>query len=277
MTVYPFLVHFGRFTVTGYGIMMMFAFLVAGWVYAREVARAGMDPAIAWDSVVFAVIGGLLGGKLYYAALVGDPRALLSRGGLVWYGGFAGGLIAVFAYMWWKKLPIRRLLDLISPAMVVGYMLGRVGCFLVNDDYGLPTALPWGMEFPRGAPPSTAGVLEQQFHLTMPPGTPAEQVMAVHPTQLYEVALMFLIFWYLWRIREHQHGAGWLFGLYLVLSAAERFLVEFLRAKDDRFFAPFTLAQLFSVGVVLIGAWMLRRYAQPEMALNAPPAPAPVA
>lgn len=266
MTVYPFLIHFGRFTITGYGIMMMFAFLVAGWVYAKEVARAGLDTAIAWDTVVFAVLGGLLGGKLYYAALVGDPRALFSRGGLVWYGGFAGGLIAVFGYMWWKRLPIRRLLDLISPAMVVGYLLGRVGCFLVGDDYGIPTSVPWGMAFPRGSPPSTAAVLEQQFHVTLPPGTPAEQVLAVHPTQLYEVALMFAIFLVLWRVREHQHGAGWLFGLYLMLSTTERFLVEFLRAKDDRFFAPFTLAQVLSVAVVLIGGWMMRRYGRPESA-----------
>jgi phosphatidylglycerol:prolipoprotein diacylglycerol transferase len=270
MTVYPFLIHFGRFTITGYGIMMMFAFLVAGWVYAQEVARAGLDTAIAWDSVVWAVIGGLLGGKVYYAILVGDPGALLSRGGLVWYGGFTGGLLAVFGYMGWRRLPIRRLLDLIAPAMVVGYLLGRVGCFLVNDDYGVPTSLPWGMAFPRGAPPSTAAVLERVFHLTLPPGTSPEQVMAVHPTQLYEIALMFAIFVFLWRIREHKHGATWLFGLYLVLSAAERFLVEFLRAKDDRFFTPFTLAQLLSVGVVVIGVWLMRRYARPDATASEP-------
>jgi phosphatidylglycerol:prolipoprotein diacylglycerol transferase len=266
MTVYPFLIHFGRFTITGYGIMMMFAFLVAGWVYAKEVQRAGMDTAIAWDSVVFAVVGGLLGGKAYYAFLVRDPGALLSRGGLVWYGGFTGGLLAVFAYMGWKNLPIRRLLDLIAPSMVVGYMVGRVGCFLVGDDYGVPTSLPWGVSFPRGSPPSTAAALEHQFHIAIPSGTAPDQVMAVHPTQLYEIALMFAIFVFLWRIREHKHGAAWLFGVYLVLSATERFLVEFLRAKDDRFFTPFTLAQLLSVGVVLLGMWMMRRYRTPEAA-----------
>ena len=272
MTVYPFLIHFGSFTVTGYGIMMMFAFLMAGWVYAREVERAGMDSAIAWDTVVFAVLGGLAGAKLYYAALVGDMGALFSRGGLVWYGGFAGGMLAVFAYMWWKRLPYRRLLDLISPALAAGYMIGRVGCFLVNDDYGRPTSLPWGMKFPRGSPPTTAGALEQQFHVTIPPGTPSDQVLAVHPAQLYEVALALLIFWYLWRIRVHRHAPGWLFGLYLVFTGGARLFVEFFRAKDDRFFGPFTLAQLLSLTVAVLGGWLMLTYRAPE---TTPPATSP--
>lgn len=266
MTVYPFLIHFGGFTITGYGIMMMFAFLTAGWVYAREVERAGMDPAIAWDSVVFAVLGGLTGGKLYYAVLVGDLGALFSRGGLVWYGGFTGGAVAVFAYMWWKRLPYRRVLDLISPALAAGYVIGRVGCFLVNDDYGRPTSLPWGMKFPRGSPPTTAGALEQQFHVAIPPLTPSDQVLAVHPTQLYEVALAFLIFWYLWRIRVHRHAAGWLFGLYLVLTGGARLFVEFFRAKDDRFLGTITLAQLLSLAVVALGAGLMMKYRAGEAA-----------
>jgi phosphatidylglycerol:prolipoprotein diacylglycerol transferase len=259
MTVYPFLIHLGDFTLTGYGIMMMFAFLVAGWVYAREVERAGQDAAIAWDSVVFAVIGGLGGAKLYYAVLVGDMRALFSRGGLVWYGGFAGGTLAVFAYMWWKRLDWRKLLDLISPALVVGYLLGRVGCFLVNDDYGRPSTLPWAMKFPQGSPPTTAAALEQQFGVSLPPGTPPDQIIAVHPTQLYEVAIAFLILWLLWRMREHRHRPTWLFGLYLVLTGAARFVIEFFRAKDDRFFGPITLAQALSLAVVVLGTWLMVR------------------
>jgi phosphatidylglycerol:prolipoprotein diacylglycerol transferase len=71
---------------------------------------------------------------------------------------------------------------------------------------------------------------------------------------------MFLAFWWLWRRREHGHAVGWLFGCYLVFAGLERFLVEFLRAKDDRLLGPFTLAQATSVllvvaGVILLGAW----------------------
>lgn len=261
MTVYPLAFHLGPFTVTGYGLMMMAGFLVAGWVYARDLARRGLPTAIAWDTVVFAIIGGLAGSKAYYAISVGRLDALFTRGGLVWYGGFIGGTGAVFAYMWWKRLPVRTLLDAISPALAVGYLLGRVGCFVVNDDYGHPSSLPWAMKFPHGAPPSTAANLTSMFHLTLPPGTPPDEVLAVHPTQLYEIALTFVVFVLLWRWRERRHAAGWLFGAYLILSSVERIVVEVFRAKDDRVLGPVSVAQLLSVGLVAIGAWMMVRYA----------------
>jgi phosphatidylglycerol:prolipoprotein diacylglycerol transferase len=264
MTVYPFLVHFGSFTITGYGLMMMSGFLLGGWVYARELTRRGLDTAIAWDSVVFAIIGGLVGSKIYYAISVGRLDALFSRGGLVWYGGLIGGTIAVFGYMWWKRLPIRVLLDSIAPALAVGYLMGRVGCFLVNDDYGRPTSLPWGMAFPRGAPPSTAANLAGQFHLQLPPGTPLDQVMVVHPTELYEIALMFVVLVLLWRWRERRHAPGWLFGVYLVLSSVERIIVEIFRAKDDRILGPVSVAQLLSFALVLVGVWLMKHYAAEE-------------
>ena len=264
MTVYPFVVHLGTFTITGYGIMMMVGFLVAGWIYARELTRRGLDSAIAWDTVVFAIVGGLLGSKTYYAIASGHIAALVTRGGLVWYGGFFGGTVFVFGYMWWKRLPIRVLLDGVSPSLAVGYLLGRVGCFLVNDDYGRPTDLPWGMVFPRGVPPSTAANLTQMFGVDLPPGTPPDQLMAVHPTQLYEIALTFVVFWLLWRWRAHRHAAGWLFGVYLILSSAERIIVEIFRAKDDRILGPVTVAQLLSVGLVGLGVFLMRRYSAEE-------------
>lgn len=271
MTVHPVVIHLGRLAITGYGIMMMCAFLLAGWVFARRLAEAGLDGAIAWDSVVFAVIGGLAGAKLYYAALVHEWAALVSRGGLVWYGGFAGGVAAVAGYLWWKKLSILRIGDLIAPALALGYAIGRVGCFLVGDDYGVPTSLPWGVAFPQGSPPTTARVLRDTFHVGLPPGTSPDQVLAVHPTQLYEVALALGIFALLWRVRATAKSPGWLLGLYLVLSGCERLFVEIFRAKDDRFFGPFTLAQVLSVVVVLCGARLIARAravtaAQPEPA-----------
>lgn len=259
MTVYPFMIRLGGFTLTGYGIMMMLGFLVAGWIYARELRRRGFDSAIAWDTVVLGVVGGLAGSKLYFAISVGHISALFSRGGLVWYGGLAGGVAAVFAYMWLKKLPVPVLLDAVSPSLAVGYMLGRVGCFMVNDDYGLPSRLPWAMAFPQGAPPSTAGNLHAQFHVAIPANFPPMQVLTVHPTQLYEIAMTFVVFWLLWRWREHRHAAGWLFAVYLVLSSLERIIAEIFRAKDDRIFGPITVAQLLSLGVIGVGLGIMRR------------------
>ncbi len=259
MTVYPLLIHVGRFTLTGYGIMMMLGFLVAGWIYSRELKRRGLDSAIAWDTVVLAVIGGLAGSKLYFAISVGQISAFFSRGGLVWYGGLAGGVAAVFAYMWLKKLPFPVLVDAVSPSLAVGYLLGRVGCFMVNDDYGLPSRLPWAMAFPKGAPPSTADNLREMFHAAVPAGIAPDQVLTVHPTQLYEIVLTFAVFWALWHWREHRHAAGWLFGLYLVLSSVERIIAEVFRAKDDRIFGAFTVAQIVSVALILAGVYLMRR------------------
>src|SRR5262249_51424748 len=151
---------------------------------------------------------------------------------------------------WRKGVATRLTLELAAPALAVGYALGRVGCFLVQDDYGVPTSLPWGMRFPQGLPPSTAQNLMMQFRVSsIPPGTQPTDVLPVHPTQLYETAIMLFAFWLLWRLRTHKHGVGWLFGLYLILAGIERFFIEILRAKDDRFIGPFTLAQATSVAI----------------------------
>ena len=257
MTVHPFIIHLGPLEVTGYGIMMVVAFLMAGWLIARQLREAGLKEDYAADMIAAAVIGGIIGAKLWYVALTGDPDALFSRGGLVWYGGFIGGALAVILNSWRAKVPLRWTMQLAAPALAAGYALGRVGCFLVNDDYGRPTDLPWGVKFPDGLPPSTAENLKNLFGIPLPEGLDPGTVMAVHPTQLYEVAAMLLAFALLWSLRKSGRPVGWLFGLYLVLAGIERFLVEILRAKDDRFLGPFTLAQLTSVVIVVIGLGLL--------------------
>jgi phosphatidylglycerol---prolipoprotein diacylglyceryl transferase len=91
------------------------------------------------------------------------------------------------------------------------------------------------------------------FHMHFPAGMNPMQVVSVHPTQLYEVVLAFIMFLILWRLRDHAHAEGWLFGLYCVLAGTERFFMEIFRAKDDRFFGPFTTAQVFAVLFVIAG------------------------
>jgi phosphatidylglycerol:prolipoprotein diacylglycerol transferase len=266
MTVYPFIIHLGPLEVTGYGLMLMVAFLMGGWLIARQLRENQLREDYAADIVAAAVIGGIIGAKLWYVALTRDPGALFSRGGLVWYGGFIGGALAVMLNGWRLKVPLRWTMQIAAPALAAAYALGRVGCFLVNDDYGRPTSLPWGMRFPEGLPPSTAGNLHQLFGVPIPQGIDPSTVLAVHPTQLYEVIAMLIAFAVLWSLRKKGRPIGWLFGLYLVFAGIERFLVEIVRAKDDRFLGPFTLAQLTSViivgiGVVLLMAW--RRTADP--------------
>ncbi|MGD2071617.1 MAG: prolipoprotein diacylglyceryl transferase, partial [Gemmatimonadota bacterium] len=182
----------------------------------------------------------------------------------VWYGGF---LLAAALVLWEVKrsgLPMGKMTDFAAPALALAYAVGRVGCFMVGDDWGRPTSLPWGVRFPEGSPPTTVQVIES-MGVRVDPELVAQygNVVPVHPTQLYEVGLSLLIFAILWRLRKHVHRAGWLFMLWLSLAGAERLIVEFFRVKDDRFFGPLTLAQLISLGLITVGILGMRRLASP--------------
>ena len=264
-TVYPLNLHIGPLNITGYGVMMMVGFLMGGWLMDRELRRRGWNHDYAADMTVAAVIGGILGAKLWYVAATQDMGALFSRGGLVWYGGFIGGVVAVLLNSRRLKVPLRWTLDLTAPALPAAYALGRIGCFLVGDDYGRPTSLPWGVKFPQGLPPTTADALSRDFGVALAPGTPPDALLAVHPTQIYEAVLMIGAFMVLWRLRNHKHGTGWLFSIYLMLAGAERFLIEFVRAKEDHIGAGLTVAQLVAIGLMVSGAVLYTRWKSSEV------------
>jgi phosphatidylglycerol:prolipoprotein diacylglycerol transferase len=270
MTIYPFKLVLGPLTVTGYGLMMMVAFLMAGWVIQVDLRRRHLNEDYAADIVFAAVIGGIVGAKIWYVLLTGEWDALFRRGGFVWYGGFLGGVAGVLLNGWRKRIPARWTMELTAAPLALGYALGRVGCFLVNDDYGIPSTLPWAVTFPDGLPPTTVAELSR-MHVTFPPGAHPTDLVAVHPTQVYETALMLGAFWLLWRLAAHRHGLGWRFGVYLVLAGVERFLVEFVRAKDDRLLGPLTLAQATSVLMVLVGVYVMWRLRQPDATAAVPP------
>jgi phosphatidylglycerol:prolipoprotein diacylglycerol transferase len=255
MNIYPFVLKLGPLEITGYGIMMMVGFLAGGWLITLELRRRGLYEEYAADITVAAVVGGIVGAKLWYWVLNGG--SLFSRGGLVWYGGFVGGFLAVMLNGWRLKVPIRWTFQLCAPALAAAYALGRLGCFIVNDDYGHATDLPWGVKFPQGLPPSTAQNLHDQFGIPLPAGLDPSTVMAVHPTQLYEAGLMLIAFVVLWRLRLQARPIGWLFGVYLIFAGVERFLIEFVRAKDDRIFGPLTIAQAMSIVLISGGAAMM--------------------
>jgi phosphatidylglycerol:prolipoprotein diacylglycerol transferase len=264
ISVYPLEFMLGPLKVTGFGLTMALAFMVGAWLMERECRRLGYATDFVSDVVMGAVVGGIVGAKLWYVGLYG-VEALWSRSGLVFYGGFLGGVLGVIAVAWIKRVPLRWTMHLVAPALAAAYAVGRVGCFVVGDDYGRPTSLPWAVAFPEGSPASLAGVMQRQFGTPFAAGTDPGSLVAVHPTQLYEVTLMLLAFALLWRWRRSAGGTGWLFGAYLVLAGTERFAVEFLRAKDDRFLGPLTLAQATGIASILIGCvvWRHLRSAGP--------------
>lgn len=264
---HPFAYSLGKFTFTGFGIAVLLAFGIAQIISQRELARRGHDPQPISDLVFAAVLGGLAGAKIYYFLLTGDPRDLISRGGFVFWGGLVGGILAVLFVIKLEHLRVQRIADVAGIAIAAAYALGRTGCWAVGDDYGRPWHSRFAVSFPQGAPPSTAGDMAATFHMAIPPGATASTVLSVYPTQLFEVALGFVMFLILWRLRDHKHAEGWLFGVYMVLAGIERFCIEFLRAKDDRFFGVLTMAQLIAIGAVVAGViWMSARRTVSERA-----------
>jgi phosphatidylglycerol---prolipoprotein diacylglyceryl transferase len=260
ITHHPFAYRFGPLELTGFGLAMLLAFLIGQSVASEELERRGWGSEIMGDVTVAAVIGGLLGAKVYYAILVGDLGSILSRAGFVFWGGLMGGILGAVVVVMMKKASFANVSDACAPGLAAAYAVGRSGCWAVGDDYGTPWNGPLAVAFPDGAPPSTVQNLVQQFGLREYADLPAQTVLAVHPTQLYETAMGLVMFFILWRLRDHKHAQGWLFGVYCVLQGTERFIVEFFRAKDDRFFGVLTMAQLIAIGFVAAGAvWMQMR------------------
>lgn len=245
---HPLAYELGPLQITGFGLAILLSFVIGQIILQQELERRGENPGPAGDMIFAAVIGGLLGAKIYYAILTGDAGSLTSRAGFVFWGGLIGGIVAVSSLVVMKKLGLARMSDASGVALAGAYAVGRTGCWAVGDDYGRPFSGAWATVFPEGAPPSTVANMSSMFGVEFPAGTPPSQVVAVHPTQIYEVGMGFVMFLILWRFRDHRHAQGWLFGFYCALAGIERFIVEFFRAKDDRLFGgTLTIAQLIAL------------------------------
>jgi phosphatidylglycerol---prolipoprotein diacylglyceryl transferase len=261
---HPFVFNIGPLPLTGFGIAVVVSFIVAQMISETMMRMRGGDPTPVADQVLGAVIGGLLGAKLYFVIVLGNYDAMWTRGGFVFWGGLIGGGIGVLLVGYLKKIPIWRTMEIAAPAIAAAYSVGRTGCWAVGDDYGRPWNGPLAVQFPEGYPPSTAGVMAQEFGVVFPPGTDPATLVAVHPTQIYEVAMAFVMFVVLWRLRLHAHREGWLFGVYCVLAGIERFVVEFFRAKDDSLGFGLTIAQMIAIAFVALGITVMTLRRGPE-------------
>lgn len=261
---HPFEFGIGPLQFTGFGIAVVLGFVIAQMIAQAEMQRRGYDPAPIADMVFGAVVGGLLGAKLYFVVILGHWDSFFARGGFVFWGGLVGGAAGVLLIAWRKRVPFWRVMEVSAPAIAAAYAVGRTGCWAVGDDYGRPWNGPLAVQFPQGAPPSTAGVMAREFNQSFPPGTDPSTVVAVHPTQLYEVALALIMFAILWRLRRHRHAEGWLFGVYFLMAGVERFIIEFYRAKDDLLGIGITSAQLIALFAIVGGAILLYARRSPD-------------
>ena len=215
--VLPF-IDLGLFSIGTYGLMAWFGF-VAGYFLLRAEFQRRRLRGNADTVVVVVAMSGLAGSKLYHVLetpheLLADPLGrIFSNVGFAWFGGFLGGIIALWLLGRRYRIGLFTMLDAAAPAAAIGYAIGRIGCLLSGDgDYGVPTDLPWGMSFPHGLVPTTEHV---------------------HPTPIYEFLANAALCWYLWRRSgravEKNEVSGVVTAHYLVLTGVARFLVEFIR------------------------------------------------
>ncbi|NOZ09113.1 MAG: prolipoprotein diacylglyceryl transferase [FCB group bacterium] len=260
--MHPEIIRFGNFAISSFGLMMVIAFLTGNYLLRKDMKAIGKEPDLADEFTFRAAIGGILGAKIYYiieniptgygaenlrglwdilAGIFTLNGGRLAEGiqnfgaGMVFYGGFIGGLIAVLIFVHKHDLSLAKVADWIAPYLVLGHAIGRIGCFLVGDDYGIPSNLPWAVAFPKGAPPTD---------------------IPVHPTQLYEVILYGIIFIFLYRRRFKNRFEGELISYYLILVGIARFFVEFIRT-NTKYFLNLSGAQYISVIMVIIGSIVL--------------------
>jgi phosphatidylglycerol---prolipoprotein diacylglyceryl transferase len=230
-------IHLGPITLQTFGIMFALGFAAAGAVVARRLKELGKPTDWAYEMVVVALVGGLVGARLNFVVqnyddVKGDLFGNLSSGsGLVWFGGAVGGAIAVALWAWRRKMLHLALLDLCAVPLSVGYAIGRIGCQVSGDgDYGKAWDGPWAMAYPDG---------------TKPIDTP------VHPTPIYETLAMGLVAYFLWRLRDRVQP-GILFAIYLVFAGTERLLVEFIR-RNTADVLGLTQPQAISVVMIAVG------------------------
>ena len=267
----PIAVHIGPLVIHWYGLLIMGGALAGATVAARRAKAAGDDPDHVWSGLLWCLVLGLVGARLYHVVsspqgtdvglryYLQNPLEVLAvwKGGLGIFGAVAGGLLGLYLYTRFNSLSFWRWADFAVPGLALGQAIGRWGNYANHELYGYPTDLPWAI------------YIDPAHRL---PGFEAYE--RFHPTFLYESLWNLLVFVVLlWagrrfagRLRE-----GDLLLLYGVLYPVGRILVETQR-PDAWLVAGVPAAQWVSGGAIALSlglAWHRRRRIQPEPALEA--------
>lgn len=232
--MYPTICKIGPVAIHSYGVMVAIAAIVCSLLMAKEAKRISLKPDDIFDLVFWAVLGGILGGRIFYIFLnwsyyMTQPLeiVMVQKGGLAWQGSFIFGTAVVLGMIRYKKWRVLVMVDFIAPYLALGHAIGRVGCFLNGCCYGRHA--DWGVYFPVHAD-----------HL--------------HPTQLYEMALLIGLFFVLKKSQGmHEKIPGAVFALYLIFAPAIRFGVEFFRADHQPLFLNLSIFQYVSLCLFFVG------------------------
>jgi len=236
--MHPILFSIGSFTIYSYGVMLALAVLVCTYLLSRDAKRYNISQDTAYDLVFWCILWGIIAARIFYIFIawpyyMNNPLEMfmLQKGGLAWQGGFLGGVLAGIWFVRRKKLSLKPVMDLAAPYIALGQSIGRIGCFLNGCCYGKPVA--WGIYYP--------------VHNAR-----------LYPTQLFEMAGLFIIFLILKVAQKKPHQAGFIFVFYLWLAAIERFIVEFYRADHDLLWLGLSLSQFIALGVFAAGLILMK-------------------
>jgi phosphatidylglycerol:prolipoprotein diacylglycerol transferase len=247
--VNPIAFKLGPFPVHWYGIMVAIGFLAGLWTAGRRGLREGVAAEKIMDLGPWLILGAIVGARILYvvsywreqfAAKPISEIFMVQHGGLVYYGGLIGSSLAYICYSLWKKIPLWKGADILAPSIALGHALGRIGCLLNGCCYGRPCSLPWAITYPH----REGG----------PPGVP------LHPTQVYESLLNFILYAALAALYRRKKFDGQVFAAYLVGYAFIRSFVELFRGDYPQYYFGkwVTPAHLVSIVILIIGLILLR-------------------
>ena len=223
----------GGLVIYSYSVFLALGYLAAYWVVSAEVGRRKMDPALPSALLLWCFIAGLSGAKILFLYQNATLAEFLANPARYFISGYAsvGGLVGIFCAVWivsrLKKTDFQRLLDVVCPSLILGYGVGRIGCFLNGCDYGIACSLPWAVSF-------------------------SERVVNVHPTQIYDTLFMALLFAFLWKIRTENRPVGFISAVGFVILGTQRFLIEFIRETTPSFIEGLSQAQLAALLLVAV-------------------------
>ena len=243
MNIDPVCFHIASRPVYWYGVMMALAFLagIGHWQWLGR--KTGRDVSGISDLAFALMLGGIAGARIAYVAanwhyFRSAPSEIIriDQGGLIFYGGFAGALLAVVLLTRYRRQSFWDLADFIVTALPLGHALGRVGCFLNGCCGGRPA----------------------------PGGSLAACGLDRYPVQLYESAFNLAVYaalcwFYLARRRERP---GTVVAFYLMLYPPGRFLLEFLRGDERVRWGALSVAQFVSLALLAAGLilWAIVRH-----------------
>ncbi|MDH3214898.1 MAG: prolipoprotein diacylglyceryl transferase [Candidatus Krumholzibacteria bacterium] len=256
--MHPILVKVGWFNIYAFGLMLAMSFLAGIYVSSYRAKRFGVNPQYILDLSVYLILSGVIGSRLLYVVFhleeynsVLDIFALW-QGGATLYGGFLLAIFVSYVFSKRKNIDFFLIADILAPALALGIMLTRVGCYLSGCCFGSETALPWGVVFP---PESPAGTYQRGLSAT------AGGVATLHPAQLYASIYGLVIFLGLMLSEKRLIKRGATFGALLVLYGLFRFTLDFFRYYEQnmKILMGITLNQIISVVLLGVGLYLLAR------------------